>query len=70
MYFLRILSYVKRVQMLLPNTRKYYTSMDLIFFENKSFLTKNFPQEKRVSEDENIWDVSLNSHKHPLANLL
>ena len=38
-------------------TCKYYTSMDVAFFENQPFFTKTFPKGEKVSEDGNIWDV-------------
>ena len=31
--------------------------MDVTFFENQPFFTKNFSRGESVSEDRNIWDV-------------
>ena len=31
--------------------------MDVTFFENQPFFTKNFPKGEKVSKDGNIWDV-------------
>ena len=78
MYFLRKLSYIKGYKCYSLEIDKYYTSMDMTFFENQPFFTKNLSQEEKVSEDIIFWmplllylhrHLSLDNHKHYYLSL-
>lgn len=65
--FLRYSSFQKGYKCYSPVTRKYYSSMDVTFFESLLYFPQNFPQGEKHNIDGNFWESALHIPEDPIS---